>query len=128
MRASASGVLGMTLEDYLDALPLARVRDLHVTGVQRFDESWVARVRRAGIPEPEIAAYVGRLLDHLPMTPDDWTILTSLLDRVRRGEAGAPYTATFEYGGVGPLWEAVTDATALREQIPQLRALTQGAG
>ena len=119
----AAETLGMPLERYLEALPLARLRDLHVTGVQVFDDVWMARMRSRGIPEAQVQDRFGLLQDHLPMTGLDWEALTALLDRVRRREIPEPWTVTFEYGGVGPLWEAVTDEAVLADQVPRLKMM-----
>ena len=40
-----------------------------------------------------------------------------------RASGASPWIVTFEYGGVGPLWEALTDADALRTQVPRLRRI-----
>jgi uncharacterized protein (UPF0276 family) len=121
----AADVLGMSLNAYLEALPLSRLCDLHVTGVQVFDQAWAARMQGHGITEEQFASRLGSLQDHLPMTDPDWEALAALLDRVHRRELPEPWTVTFEYGGVGPLWEAVTDADILTEQIPRLKALVR---
>jgi uncharacterized protein (UPF0276 family) len=119
----AADVLGIPLDDYLEALPLARLRDLHITGVQIFDDGWMARMRSWGIPEAQVQDRLGLAQDHLPMTDPDWAALAALLDRVRRREVPEPWMATFEYGGVGPMWEAVTVEAILAEQIPLLKAM-----
>jgi uncharacterized protein (UPF0276 family) len=128
----AAATLGIPFDDYLDQLPLDRVRDMHVTGVQRVNERWLDQFRAAGASDAEVEARAGQLQDHLPMTKPDWDALRSVLDRVREGRMGVPRTATFEYGGVGPLWEAFTDEAMLQAQIPRLlemvRSVTQPTG
>jgi uncharacterized protein (UPF0276 family) len=121
----AAETLEMPVEDYLRALPLERVREMHVTGVQRFEGTWLTRMRAAGVPEIEVQRRAGQLQDHLPMTDEDWKLLATILERTRAGQVGAPWTVTFEYGGVGLLWEAVTDAAILANQIPRLKALVR---
>ena len=39
---------------------------------------------------------------------------------------GQPWIVTFEYGGVGGVWEMVTDRAVLAEQAPRLRRLVKG--
>ena len=85
----------------------------------------MSRCRSCGIPDDQIQGRFGYQQDHLPMTEPDWVALTRLLNRVYRREIPEPWTATFEYGGVGPLWEAVTDAATLRAQIPRLSKLVK---
>jgi uncharacterized protein (UPF0276 family) len=119
----AADVLGSSLDAYLEALPLARLRDLHVTGIQVFDDAWARRMKERRIPVEQYSHMLGMPQDHLPMTDSDWEALGALLERVHGGALPAPRTATFEYGGVGPLWEAVTDQSVLAVQIPRLLAL-----
>ena len=119
--------LGREPWDYLAALPLARTRELHLTGLQRFDERWAAFFRRGGLDAGAVAPFVGRLMDHLPLTEADWAFTERALEQVRRGAWGAPWAVALEYGGVGPLWEASTDAAVLREQVPRLRDLVRRA-
>jgi len=45
------------------------------------------------------------------------------LDHIRDGCWGQPWVVALEYGGVGPLWEAVTEADVLAVQVPRLHAL-----
>ena len=45
------------------------------------------------------------------------------MGQIRAGRWSRPWIITFEYGGVGPLWEALTDADALRTQVPRLRRI-----
>ena len=42
------------------------------------------------------------------------------MGHVQRGAWGQPWVVALEYGGVGPLWEAVTDADVLANQVPRL--------
>jgi uncharacterized protein (UPF0276 family) len=122
----AARYLGLDVREYIAALPVARVREIHVTGVQRFGERWVSRLRRAGLNPGTIECFAGRPLDHLPMTGDDWELFAWAMERAHDGTWGRPWVVTFEYGGVGPLFEAVTLADALAEQIPRLYALVKG--
>ena len=117
--------LGMDAWDYIHALPVERIREIHVTGIQHFDARWVALLRRAGLDAGVIQGLVGRLVDHLPLTADDWAFAAQSLDHIRRGVWGQPWIVALEYGGVGPVWEAVTDMEVLREQIPRLYELVK---
>jgi uncharacterized protein len=115
--------LGRDAWDYLAALPLARTREVHLTGLQVFDERWSAFFGRDGLPAAAVAPLVGRLIDHLPLTDEDWAFTRRALERVRQGSWGTPWIVALEYGGVGPVWEASTDIDILREQVPRLAAL-----
>ncbi len=119
----AAHALGMDARAYLHALPLGRVREIHLTGIQPFGDRWIDALRRANIDEDVIRRFAGRLMDHLPLTETDWEFTAWALEQIRRGVWGQPWIVALEYGGVGPLWEAVTDAEVLVDQVPRLRDL-----
>jgi uncharacterized protein len=112
--------LGMNAQDYLHQLPLNRVREIHLTGIQTYGDFWMERVKAAGIQPDPLANYAGRPLDHLPMTEPDWDFLSWALEQIRSGQWSTPWIVALECGGVGPLWQAFTDQDALREQVPRL--------
>lgn len=116
----AASHLGMGAWAYIDALPVERIREIHLTGIQRFDERWVGRLRRANVDARMIGRLAGRRLDHLPLTAEDWTFAERALERVRSGAWGEPLIVALEYGGVGAPWEVLTDPEVLREQVPRL--------
>jgi len=115
--------LGADVRRYIEALPVRRIREMHIAGVQFFDAGWAARLRRAGDDESMIQFCAGRLMDHLPMTEEDWELAAWALGRVRSGAWACPWAVAFEYGGVGPFFGATTDASVLAEDIPRLAAL-----
>jgi uncharacterized protein (UPF0276 family) len=117
--------LGMDARQYLSALPTERTCEIHITGVQPFEGRWVEAARRAEVDPDLIQRFAGYLVDHLPMTEEDWGFFTWALGQVRSGAWGRPWVTTFEYGGVSSVYEAVTDADVLREQVPRLRALVR---
>lgn len=117
----AARILGMEERPYAEALPVERIREIHVTGVQRVEGHWLERLQQQGVASAERQRLAGRLIDHLPMTDEDWSLLEWALGQIRSGAWRRPWIVTFEYGGVGPLWEALTDADALRTQVPRLR-------
>lgn len=114
--------LGWDARDYTEALPVGRIRELHVTGVQRFDESWIRPLREAGIPEAQYREFIGHRIDHLPLTDDCWDFYEWSIGRIRSGAWSKPWAVAYECGGVSPLWEALTDADVLAEQVPRLLA------
>ena len=122
----AAHALSTDLGEYISALPTAHVREIHVSGVQLFDEPWVKRSRQAGIAADTIQRYEGRLVDHLPMTELDWDLVVWAMEQVQGGKWGQPWVVTFECGGVGRLYRAVTETDALAEQIPRLHGLVKG--
>jgi uncharacterized protein (UPF0276 family) len=122
----AAHYLGVDVRRYIEALPLDRIREIHVTGVQRFEGRWVELAHQIGVAPDVIQHFAGHLVDHLPITDEGWTFVEWALEQVRNGAWGQPYVVTFEYGGVSRLFEAVTDADVLAEQIPRLYTLVKG--
>lgn len=123
----AARAIGMDAATYIAELPVERTREIHITGIQVFDERWAAILERAGLGENVIAHFRGRWQDHLPFTEADWTFAAWAMAEVRRGAWGAPWGVALEYGGVGPLWEAITDEEILRTQVPRLAHLVKEA-
>lgn len=117
--------LGLDGRRYVESLPTGRIREIHITGIHRVDEHWLALARAAGLPEPLLEEHQGQLQDHLPMTGDDWDFFAWAMDRIHNGAWYAPWAVTFEYGGVGRFFQAFTDAAMLAEQVPRLRELTK---
>lgn len=123
----AARELGRDPRTYIAALPVAHLREVHVTGLQRFAGPWVDRAREAGLENAEFQDFAGRLIDHLPMTEDDWPIFAWAMDQIHRGAWRTPWVVAFEYGGIGGVYEAVTDPAVLTAQVPRMRALVKGA-
>jgi uncharacterized protein (UPF0276 family) len=121
----AADYLGLDQRAYIEMLPVEHCREIHITGIQQFEGHWLERVRQSGAGAQVIADYAGEPMDHLPMTSVDWHFITWAMDQVRSGAWGNPWIATFEVGGVGPLWEAITDGDLLAEQIPRLAGLVR---
>ncbi len=88
--------------EYLATLPIERLRELHVTGIQRDDK---------------------RYRDSMPMTDDDWRLAEWTMARIHAGEWSKPWVVSFEYGGVGPAFEWRTDIEVLKQQVPRLHDL-----
>jgi uncharacterized protein (UPF0276 family) len=117
--------LDMDVREYISGLPVAHTREIHISGVQRFDGQWAERARRAGIQAEIIEQFAGRLVDHLPIADEDWGFYAWSLEQVSRGAWGRPWVVTLEYGGVGELWEMATDSTELAKQVLQLYGLVK---
>jgi hypothetical protein len=97
-----------------------------VSGVQRLEGRWLSRVRRA-VDEGDAAERLfGRPADHLPMTGPDWELLRWAMAQIHSGAWPQPWVVTFEYGGTGPLFSALTDADILAEQMPRVQAMVGG--
>ena len=125
-RMAARG-LGLSPRDYIARLPMGRVREIHVTGIQRFEGVFVERLRQAGTAQDIIQRFEGTLIDHLPMTDEDWPFLDWTFDRIREGVWDKPWAVSFEYGGIGSWWEIITDPHILETQIPRMRRMLRTA-
>ncbi len=119
----AARALGMDAADYIDALPIERTREIHLTGIQQIDDRWIAVLRDAGMSDTVIGQFAGRWQDHLPFTDADWAFTAWALEQIADGRWGDPWIIALEYGGLGPLWEALTDTDILAAQIPRLATM-----
>ncbi|MHB8645887.1 MAG: multinuclear nonheme iron-dependent oxidase [Thermomicrobiales bacterium] len=119
----AARALGMDAVDAIAMLPVERTREIHSTGIQQFDDHWMRVLRGAGLNEHVVAQFAGRWQDHLPFTDADWAFTAWSLGQIARGHWGQPWIVALEYGGVGSLWEALTDAAVLAAQVPRLAAM-----
>ena len=91
--------LGIKVQDYIEALPLDRLVELHITGIRPHN---------------------GILTDHFQMMPDDWRLFEWALDEIRAGNWKKPSVVAFEYGGIGAPFVWRTDYEFLKTQIPKL--------
>jgi uncharacterized protein len=125
-RLAARG-LGMDERTYIEALPIAHLREVHITGVQRFDAYWAGRLEAAGLNPEAQGVRRGEWIDHLPMTDTDWSFFAWAMGRIRDGYWRAPEVIAFEYGGIGRDFEALTIRDVLAEQVPQLYRMVHDA-
>ena len=120
--------LGVDAQAYVEALPTARLGEVHVSGVRRLPEHRIDEALQAGLDPERVARLAERLWDHFPMTEADWAFSAWAMDRVRSGAWGQPWAVTFEVGGVSAFYELVADRDILAEQIPRLAAQVKGNG
>jgi uncharacterized protein len=92
-------------DEYLEALPVHRLRELHITGI--------------GIGQQ------GERTDHMPMTDDDWARTTWSFERIRTGDWAMPDIIACEYGGTGALFKWRSDINVIATDIPRLYQLCQ---
>lgn len=97
---SAAWYLDMDPHAYALALPLERVREIHVTG-------------------PRLVPGEGLRDRHMELLEEDYALLAWLLERT------SPAMVTLEYGGTGPIFErpGMTDPEALQRQLHRLEAM-----
>lgn len=94
--------LGIDERDYIQSLPIARIRELHFTGVHRFDD-W--------------------LQDHLPALKADWELLEWIVNKIQMGDWPSPWMLAFEYGGVGEKFSWRSSAAEMELHGKRLHAL-----
>jgi uncharacterized protein (UPF0276 family) len=119
----AARALDLDAHEYLTRLPTGHTCEIHLAGIQPLAGRWLRLLHQAGLDQKRRKWFSGPLLDHLPLTEQDWRFYTQSLQQLRAGAWGQPHIVTFEYGGVGHLWELFTDKAILGEQIPRLRTL-----
>lgn len=98
--------LEMGAYDYLDAMPVEGLREVHITGTA-FDEQdafWK---------------------DHTPMSEDDWALAEYVLVRIGRGEWHYPEIVALEYGGVGPGFGWRSKSEVIAVDMPRLAELAR---
>ncbi len=95
----SADTLGMDVKDYIQALPLDRLAEMHVTGIQPFG---------------------GILTDHFGMDDEGWDVLDWALQQIKSGMWREPRIVAFEYGGVGDIFVWRTNQQVLKDQVPRL--------
>jgi uncharacterized protein (UPF0276 family) len=95
----AAYYLGVDEWEYIDRLPMERLREMHFTGLQWWN---------------------GKLQDHLSILPEDWPALDRALERIRGGEWPQPWLLAYEYGGEGKFFAEHTDPALIAEHVPML--------
>ena len=90
------------LADYIDRLPMGRLRELHLTGLRK---------------------YHGLITDHFELTEADWQAAEWAQQQILSGEWRQPEIIALEYGGVGDVFGWRTQSEALLAQVPRLQAM-----
>ncbi len=96
----SADALGLNWREYVRALPLERIREVHITGMTRLDD--------------------GRLEDHLGFTEADWEAFDWFMDEMRAGRAATPWIVSFEYGGTGQLFAWRSESSVIARDVPRL--------
>jgi len=95
----AAHYLGIDAKQYVESLPVRKLRELHITG---------------------LAMHEGTLTDHLAMRDEDWEMCRWALQRIRAGDWARPGIVAFEYGGTGKPYLWRTDPAVIASQVPRL--------
>ncbi len=123
--------LGEDYHHYISRLPMHAIREIHITGMQVIDEYWINRALASGMTRELIESYIGpdgawlpnHMTDHLPLSDEDWEIMTWAAHQLRSGAWREPWVTSLECGGVGPFWEATFTEDEMREQVPRLQKI-----
>jgi uncharacterized protein (UPF0276 family) len=119
--------LEVDVYEYTRQLPVGAIREIHVTGIHKFEGHWLEIAREAGFDQQVIDQYTGHYVDHLPMTEGDWEYLGWSVEQIESGKWAEPWTITFEYGGVGGMFAPITDGEVIQRQVPRMYELVKGA-
>jgi uncharacterized protein (UPF0276 family) len=120
----AATYLGMDTYEYINALPVTQIREIHVSGVQMVEGHWLDLLDSF---DDSLAERFGhRLLDHLPMTDEDWQLVEWSIQQIKEGNWSEPWVVTMECGGTGPIWELITFKDVLEQQVPHLYKTVKG--
>lgn len=92
---------------YINALPVTRLRELHVTGLG-FNEK-------------------GERVDHLPMRDEDWDLLQWALDNIREGRWSEPWSVSCEYGGIGQPFRWRSKREVIAVEAPRMVEMIRAA-
>lgn len=122
----AAANLGLDPRVYSSALPVERIGEIHVTGVQVLEGPLLEMMLAIGDPYGFAESMAGKPIDHLPMIESDWPELAWMLGEIAAGRWAAPWVVAFEYGGIGPFWEEVTDRQVYLEQLPRMVRMVRG--
>ena len=97
--------LGINVKDYISALPVDRLVEMHTTGIK---------------------THSGILTDHFELGDEDWSLLNWALNEVHLGNWHAPEIVAFEYGGIGQTFAWRNKPEVLKNQVPLLYELIKG--
>lgn len=104
----AADEFGLQVRPFIEAHPLHRLRELHITGLGKDAD--------------------GRTRESMPMRDTDWHLFAWALDEIADGSWPRPWVIALEYGGVGPHFEWRTDIDALEGQLSHCVTLLQERG
>jgi len=100
----SAATLGMDTIEYIQALPLQQLRELHFTGLHDLGN--------------------GHLMDHLPVLEEDWPWLYWVLEGIYSNGWGEPHMLAFEYGGEGnEFFASNSDSEVIARDVPRLYKL-----
>lgn len=96
--------LGINAKEYISALPLDRLAEVHITGIRQ---------------------HAGVLTDHFEIDDQSWEVLSWAIHNIKQGNWKAPKIVAFEYGGVGDIFVWRTNYQHLKTQVPRLMSMVR---
>ncbi len=118
--------LGLDERDYSASMPVEKIREVHITGIQCIEGDLFQRIQAAGGANGFPMFEEGQWMDHFPMTDEDWPALEWLAGQIASDGWRTPWVASYEYGGVGGLWGALTDRATYEKEIPRMTGILKG--
>jgi uncharacterized protein (UPF0276 family) len=118
--------LGADEREYVRALPVEKIREVHITGVQRMAGRFVELLHCANLEYNFFEQLIDQEIDHLPMTEPDWTFADWAMQQIHAGAWREPWVVSFEYGGVSGAWETLTERDVLARDVPRLYEMVKG--
>jgi len=91
--------LGMDPSNYIENLPVQRIKEMHFAGIHRRNGLWT---------------------DHLSIMNADWHWLDWAIECIRLGQWSSPWLLAFEYGGIGKPFKRRSNPNVMVKQVPQL--------
>jgi uncharacterized protein len=119
--------LGEEPREYVSAMPMEHIREIHITGLQKLEGELLEMMWRVGDPYGMAKHMAGRFVDHFPMLDEDWVEMEWLMGKIRDGVFAAPWVMSYEYGGVGNFWAEVTKREVYLSQLPRMAGMIQRA-
>ncbi len=99
---------GLPVRELIEAHPLDRLAELHVTGLGHDKD--------------------GRRRDHMPMREEDFELLDWALGRIADGAWARPWALALEYGGLGPIFQWRSHPEVLKRELRALANLLHRHG
>ncbi len=117
--------LGLDARAYSAAMPVEKIREIHITGIQLMEGEILKRIQSVQHSNGLGGVIPGQWMDHFPMTTEDWTEFDWLMKQLAGGKWGRPWTIAYECGGVGGFWEMVADREMYQEQLPVMAQMIE---
>lgn len=111
---------GYPLRQYINMLPVSKVREVHITGVRS-----ARRLRKDLVKACTTYSQIksSRFLEHVAMTRQDFRTLSWLLKRKNEVVLDNNSIVALEYGGIGSFWEESLNKAVLKYECSEINRL-----